>query len=117
MNQISAYAFDVYGTLIDTNGVLDKLREYTEDQAEGISTVWRAKQLEYSFRRGLMQQYVPFPEITAQALDYALTAHKVNLSIANRQDMEGRFHFSISLFTKNRFLLIINKFSILRSFL
>ena len=93
MNQISAYAFDVYGTLIDTNGVLDKLREYTEDQAEGISTVWRAKQLEYSFRRGLMQQYVPFPEITAQALDYALTAHKVNLSIADRQDIASAYAY------------------------
>ena len=87
MNGISAFAFDVYGTLIDTNGVLKKLQLYTGEQAESISAVWRAKQLEYSFRRGLMQQYVSFPEITAQALDFALAAHHADLSPAERQDV------------------------------
>ncbi len=62
---IQTYAFDVYGTLIDTNGVLDALRKITGDQAEQISAVWRNKQLEYSFRRGLMQKYIPFPLLTA----------------------------------------------------
>lgn len=77
---IQTYAFDVYGTLIDTNGVLDVLRQITGDQAEQISAVWRSKQLEYSFRRGLMQKYSPFPLVTAAALNYALAVHKVQLT-------------------------------------
>lgn len=64
-------AFDVYGTLIDTHGVVIKLREFVGDAAEEFSRVWREKQLEYSFRRGLMRTYENFGVCTSQALDYA----------------------------------------------
>ena len=50
---MATIAFDVYGTLIDTNGVVDRLREWIGSQAEVFSQTWRSKQLEYSFRRGL----------------------------------------------------------------
>jgi 2-haloacid dehalogenase len=63
-------AFDVYGTLIDTHGVVVKLRELVGDTAEEFSRVWRDKQLEYSFRRGLMRTYENFGVCTSQALDY-----------------------------------------------
>ena len=63
-------AFDVYGTLIDTHGVVVKLKEFVGDKAEEFSRVWREKQLEYSFRRGLMRRYENFGVCTRQALDY-----------------------------------------------
>jgi 2-haloacid dehalogenase len=63
-------AFDVYGTLIDTHGVVIKLREFIGNKAEEFSHVWREKQLEYSFRRGLMRTYETFGVCTSQALDY-----------------------------------------------
>jgi len=63
-------AFDVYGTLIDTHGVVIKLRDFIGDKAEEFSRVWREKQLEYSFRRGLMRSYETFGVCTGQALDY-----------------------------------------------
>ena len=63
-------AFDVYGTLIDTQGVVIRLREFVGDKAEEFSRVWRDKQLEYSFRRGLMRSYETFAVCTSQALDY-----------------------------------------------
>ena len=63
-------AFDVYGTLIDTQGVVTRLSEYIGDQAEDFSRAWRDKQLEYSFRRGLMRSYATFAVCTSQALDY-----------------------------------------------
>jgi 2-haloacid dehalogenase len=63
-------AFDVYGTLIDTHGVVIKLQEYVGDTAEKFSRVWREKQLEYSVRRGLMRSYENFGVCTSQALDY-----------------------------------------------
>jgi len=63
-------ALDVYGTLIDPHGVVIKLREFVGDKAEEFSRVWREKQLEYSFRRGLMRSYETFGVCTSQALDY-----------------------------------------------
>ena len=63
-------AFDVYGTLIDTHGVVVALGERLGDKAGEFSRRWREKQLEYSFRRGLMQNYVDFSVCTRQALDY-----------------------------------------------
>ena len=67
----TAIAFDIYGTLINPHGVVDELTRHLGDRAQVFSNVWRDKQLEYSFRRGLMQRYVSFPVCTRQALDYA----------------------------------------------
>ncbi len=74
-------AFDVYGTLIDTQGIQVTLAETLgdEQQASAISRRWREKQLEYSFRRGLMEHYQPFSVCTRQALDYVLLEAKVTL--------------------------------------
>lgn len=73
-------AFDVYGTLIDTHGVVSKLQEMTGIQAKDFSHTWREKQLEYSFRRGLMQNYENFAVCTSQALDYTCAYYKVSLA-------------------------------------
>lgn len=75
-------AFDVYGTLIDTQGIQVTLEEMIGDEqkANAISRRWREKQLEYSFRRALMEHYQPFSVCTRQALDYALREAKVNLN-------------------------------------
>jgi len=64
-------AFDVYGTLINTNGVNDLLEQYIDDKTEVFMDLWRSKQLEYSFRRGLMKRYERFSVCTQNALDYS----------------------------------------------
>lgn len=76
-------AFDVYGTLIDTHGVVFKLQELVGDKAEEFSRVWREKQLEYSFRRGLMRSYETFAVCTSQALDY--TSNYLDVSLTTDQ--------------------------------
>ncbi|NKB62389.1 MAG: haloacid dehalogenase type II [Gammaproteobacteria bacterium] len=62
--------FDVYGTLIDTHGVIVELEKHIGDLAPCFSQVWREKQLEYTFRRGLMERYQPFGICTRDALNY-----------------------------------------------
>ena len=62
-------AFDVYGTLIDTQGVTAALAPHAGGRAADFSRAWRDKQLEYSFRRGLMKSYRNFAVCTAEALD------------------------------------------------
>ena len=73
-------AFDVYGTLIDTNGVVEKLTEYVGELASSFANTWRDKQLEYSFRRGLMQNYEHFGVCTQQALDYCCLFYRIEMS-------------------------------------
>lgn len=78
-------AFDVYGTLIDTNGVVDKLTESIGNLAPSFANTWREKQLEYSFRRGLMQNYQHFGICTQQALDYTCLFYRIEMSSDQKQ--------------------------------
>lgn len=73
-------AFDVYGTLIDTHGVVLELEKMIPGKAFDFSRCWRDKQLEYSFRRGLMQNYRNFAVCTKDALNYTCDFLDVELS-------------------------------------
>lgn len=63
-------AFDIYGTLIDTHGVVSELSKHIDERAAEFSRIWRDKQLEYTWRKGLMRRYENFAICTRQALDY-----------------------------------------------
>lgn len=80
-------AFDVYGTLIDTHGVVVALEKHVGDRAPEFSRMWRDKQLEYSFRRGLMQNYETFAVCTGNALDYTCSYLKASLSPRDKQEL------------------------------
>lgn len=80
-------AFDVYGTLIDTHGVVVLLETMIGKQAQMFSEYWRQKQLEYSFRRGLMRDYKNFSVCTSQALDYTCDVLDINLSEPQKRSL------------------------------
>ena len=84
---MTTLAFDVYGTLIDTGGVLVGLRPYTGEQAPEFARLWRDKQLEYSFRRGLMQRYQNFAACTRDALEYTCAFFALALSPAQKDGL------------------------------
>ena len=73
-------AFDVYGTLIDTDGVVSVLQKLIGGKAKQFSHTWREKQLEYSFRRGLMKNYENFSVCTRDALNYTCAFYEINLT-------------------------------------
>ncbi|MDP6969252.1 MAG: haloacid dehalogenase type II [Gammaproteobacteria bacterium] len=79
-------AFDVYGTLIDPHGVVALLQTMVGEQAVSFSSLWRNKQLEYTFRRAAMggDQYRDFSICTQAALDYADQGLKTALSEAQK---------------------------------
>lgn len=81
------FAFDVYGTLINTHGLVTLLESWIGDQALAFSHTWREKQLEYSFRRGLMKTYQPFSVCTQHALEYTCQYHKVALSAEQKTQL------------------------------
>ena len=80
-------AFDVYGTLVDTQGVTTQLETLIGKQANEFSLLWRNKQLEYSFRRGLMGKYENFVRCINDALIYTCAALNVSLSESERQSL------------------------------
>lgn len=70
-----ALAFDMYGTLVDPIRIWKQLEQYIRDEdALHVAEVWRQKQLEYTFRLTVMEQYEDFEQVTRKALDYALEA-------------------------------------------
>ena len=80
-------AFDVYGTLIDTQSVVGALRNMVGIKAEDFSRSWREKQLEYTFRRGLMQNYENFAVCTRQALEYTCSYCHVALNAKQKTEL------------------------------
>ncbi len=84
----AAIAFDVYGTLVDPLQMGERLRPVVgDDLAEPMAKLWREKQLEYTFRRGLMRAYENFDVCTRQALDYTAQALEADLSDGDRERM------------------------------
>lgn len=77
--------FDVYGTLIDTHGVVVELQTMIGDDAQRFSQCWREKQLEYTFRRGLMDQYQHFGVCTKDALNHTAELLGHNLTDEQKQ--------------------------------
>jgi 2-haloacid dehalogenase len=77
--------FDMYGTLIDTQGISLTIFDTNVDQATEFSHRCREKQLEYSFRRGLTRRYEIFATCTVQRLDCTYRLFATNISITDKQ--------------------------------
>jgi 2-haloacid dehalogenase len=78
IDDIKVCVFDAYGTLFDVHAAVGHHRARLGDKADGVSAMWRTKQLEYTWLRSLMDRYVPFWQVTGEALDYAFDAHGVS---------------------------------------
>ncbi|KAI0684651.1 haloacid dehalogenase [Cytidiella melzeri] len=84
-----ALAFDIYGTLLDTNGIAKALQSQLnldEPKAMQVSLLWRRYQLEYTYRLNSMQLYEPFDVVTRNALAHALAEQHIQ---ADNETVEG----------------------------
>lgn len=84
-------AFDVYGTLVDPMGMSELLACDARDAAQSVSTMWREKQLEFSFRKGLMRAYEDFGVCTRQALRYAMASHGLTLTKKREDELMAAY--------------------------
>ncbi len=75
LSGIQACVFDAYGTLFDVHSAVAAHRMRLGEKAEGVSSQWRTKQLEYTWLRSLMGHHADFWQVTAEALDYALASY------------------------------------------
>ena len=71
IEDIGACVFDAYGTLFDVNAAAAQCRDALGGKADELSALWRTRQLEYTWLRSLMQEYVEFWQVTGDGLDYA----------------------------------------------
>ncbi len=77
LKDVKHAVFDAYGTLFDVHSAAAQHQKKLGDKAQTVSTLWRTKQLEYTWLRSLMQRYVNFSQVTRDALDYALESHGI----------------------------------------
>ncbi len=71
---VDALVFDAYGTLYDVHSVIRRCETCFPGKGTQLSQLWRAKQLEYTWQRSLMQRYAPFSQVTREALAYSCAA-------------------------------------------
>ncbi|TAK37710.1 MAG: haloacid dehalogenase type II [Betaproteobacteria bacterium] len=70
----AALVFDAYGTLFDVHAVVQRGEAFWPGKGAQLSALWRAKQLEWTWQRSLMRRYLPFSQLTRDALAYACEA-------------------------------------------
>lgn len=75
---IRACVFDAYGTLFDVSSVARGAQDALGEQWQSLSELWRTKQLQYTWLRGLGGHHADFWQVTGDALDFAMATLKIN---------------------------------------
>ena len=84
MDKITTCVFDAYGTLFDVNAACRELSKEVGNKWNELSNLWRLRQLEYTWLRNSMKEYIDFWKITSDALDYAMeTLNIKNIKLRN----------------------------------
>jgi len=77
-----AVVFDAYGTLFDVHSVVLHADDGIGDNLHSLATLWRQKQLEFTWLRALMERYDDFWNVTDAALRSAVKQLKIQVSEA-----------------------------------
>jgi len=69
---VRACVFDAYGTLFDFASAAAGCADVLGDKAAAVTALWRDKQLQYTWLRGLQGRHADFWQVTGDALDFTL---------------------------------------------
>lgn len=69
---VRACVFDAYGTLFDFASAAARCADVLGDKATAVTTLWRDKQLQYTWLRSLQNRHADFWQVTGDALDFTL---------------------------------------------
>lgn len=64
--------FDAYGTLFDVNSASRAAQDALGSRWQPLAELWRTKQLQYTWLRGLGGHHADFWQVTSDALSFAL---------------------------------------------
>jgi 2-haloacid dehalogenase len=84
---IEACVFDAYGTLFDVNSAARAEQDSLGEKWRPLAELWRAKQLQYTWLRGLGGRHADFWQVTGEALDFAMATVKVEDSVLRERLM------------------------------
>jgi len=87
----AALVFDAYGTLFDVHSVTARADSLWPGRGRELSQLWRAKQLEYTWLRTLMQRYEDFGRVTAASLEFACDTLGLPLDAAKREALAAEY--------------------------
>jgi 2-haloacid dehalogenase len=88
-----ALVFDAYGTLFDVHSVVLRAGDGIAGDLRSLSTLWRQKQLEYTWLRALMERYEDFWNVTEAALRSAVSQLKIQASPAQLDSLMQAYLF------------------------
>lgn len=91
---VKAVVFDAYGTMFDVHSPVGRLSAKLGEHAQSVSAMWRDKQLQYTWLRSLMHDYVPFTQVTSDALSYAMEAHGIDNQALHKELLDAYFTLS-----------------------
>lgn len=89
---IEGCVFDAYGTLFDFNSAASAASEEIGEDWQRLSDLWRQKQLQYTWLRGLAGRHADFWQVTADALDYALATLAIDRPALRTRLLELYLH-------------------------
>jgi 2-haloacid dehalogenase len=69
---VKGCVFDAYGTLFDFASAAAGARDVLGDRTQEVTTLWRDKQLQYTWLRGMQGLHADFWQVTGDALDWTL---------------------------------------------
>ena len=79
--------FDAYGTLFDVHSVMNRCEEVFPGHRSNLTSLWRAKQLEYTWLRALMGRYEDFWQVTQDGLVFACRSLGLAVSQDKMEDL------------------------------
>lgn len=102
---IQACVFDAYGTLFDNASAAARYRDELGDKFVPLNTLWREKQLQYTWLRGLQGRHADFWVVTGDALSFAMDT----LSLTNSTLYDKLMNSYLTLDTFPEVLEMLNR--------
>jgi 2-haloacid dehalogenase len=86
---VAAVWFDLFGTLVDLGPLVDACEACAPGRGAELAARWRARPVEASWLRTLMDRWAPFETVTREALGDA--AADVGVDVAGLDALDGAF--------------------------
>ena len=96
LHGIKACVFDAYGTLFDVNSASRAAQDALGSRWQPLADLWRTKQLQYTWLRGLGGHHADFWQVTSDALSFALESLRIDDADLHRRLMS--LYLSLDVF-------------------
>ena len=87
-DDVAACVFDAYGTLFDFASAASRCEDVLGAASAPLTTIWRDKQLQYTWLRGLQGRHADFLQVTGDALDFAMETLNIDSPGLRRRLMD-----------------------------